>query len=65
MSRLQYNRADASKNPEAAAAKAEARKTREYRSKVDCIRTKVLHAAVELSGRSGVGMVALFMNLCI
>ena len=53
-------RADASKVPGAAAAKAEARKTREYRSKVDGIRTKVLPAAVELSGRWGDGMVALF-----
>ena len=44
---------DASKIPGAAAAKAEARKTREYRSKIDGIRTKVLSAAVELSGRSG------------
>ena len=53
-------RADASEIPGAAAAKAEARKTREYRSKVDGIRTKVLPAAVELSGRWADGMVAPF-----
>ena len=53
-------RAEASTTPEAGAAKAEARKSREYRSKVDGIRTKVLPAAVELSGRWGEGMIQLF-----
>ena len=53
-------RAEASTTPGAGAAKAEARKSREYRSKVDGIRTKVLPAAVELSGRWGEGMIQLF-----
>ena len=53
-------RAEESTTPGAGAAKAEARKSREYRSKVDGIRTKVLPAAVELSGRWGEGMIQLF-----
>ena len=57
---LTVYRAASRKTPGAAAAKAEARKTREYRSKVDGMRTKVLPAAVELSGRWGDDMVTLF-----
>ena len=53
-------RADASKVPGAAAAKAEARKTREYRSKANGRMTVVLPAAIELSGRWGEGMVLVF-----
>ena len=53
-------RAKASTTHGAGAAKAEARKSREYRSKMDGMRTKVLPAAVELSGRWGEGMMQLF-----
>ena len=53
-------RSEASKIPGAAASKAEARKTREYRSKADGKMTVVLPAAIELSGRWGDGMVLVF-----
>ena len=53
-------RAAASTSPGAGAAKAGARKSREYRSKVDGMRTIVLPAAVELSGRSGEAMIQQF-----
>ena len=53
-------RADASKVSGAAAARAEARKTREYRSNSDRRMTVVLPAAIELSGRWGEGMVLVF-----
>ena len=52
-------RAEASTTPGAGAAK-EARKSREYRSKVDGMRTIVLPATVELSGRWGEGMIQLY-----
>ena len=53
-------RSEASKIPGAAASKAEARKTREYRSKAYGKMTVVLPAAVELYGRWGDGMVLVF-----
>ena len=44
----------------AAARKAEATKTREYRSKVDGRKTQLIPETVELSGGWGDGMVSLF-----
>ena len=53
----------ASQEAGAAARKAEARKTREYRSKVDGRKTQLIPAAVELNGRWGDGMVSLFKKV--
>ena len=53
-------RLGASQEDGAAARKAEARKTREYRSKVDGRKIRLIPAAVELNGRWGDGMVSLF-----
>ena len=50
----------ASKCHGAAAAKAEARKTKDYKSKVDGIQTQLIPAAFELNGRWGDGLVLLF-----
>ena len=47
----------------AAAAKAEARKTKDYKSKVDGIQTQLIPAAFELNGRWGDGLVLLFKNI--
>ena len=52
----------ASTQPGNAAAQAEGRKTREYKSKVDGMVTKLIPAAVELSRRWGEGMVSLFKD---
>ena len=45
-----------------AAAQAENRKTREYKSKVDRLVTNLILAAFEQSGRWGEGLVSLFKN---
>ena len=56
-------RIDASKETGAAARKAESRKVREYRSKVDGRHTHLIPAAIELNGRWGEGMVLLFKKV--
>ena len=53
---------DAGQKAGAAAAKAEGRKTREYKSKVDGKTTLILPAAIEMSGRSGEGLVSPFQK---
>ena len=53
----------ASKCHGAAAAKAEARKTKDYKSKVDGIQTQLIPAAFELNGRWGDGLVLLFKKI--
>ena len=53
-------RQGASVQPGRAAAQAENHKTREYKSKVDGMVTKLIPAAFELSGRWGEGLVSLF-----
>ena len=52
----------ASKCHGAAAAKAEARKTKDYKSKVDGIQTQLIPAALELNGRWGDGLVLLSLK---
>ena len=54
------NRGTASKKAGVAATKAEGRKTREYKSKVDGRKTQLIPAAFELCGRWGEGLVMLF-----
>ena len=44
-------------------AKAEARKTKDYKSKVDRIQTQLIPAAFELNGRWGDGLVLLFKKI--
>ena len=53
----------ASKYHGAAAAKAEARKTNDYKSKVDGIQTQLIPAAFELNGRRGDGLLLLFKTI--
>ena len=53
-------RAAASRNPGGAAATAEGRKVREYKSKVDGKTTVHIPAAFEMSGRWGEGLISLF-----
>ena len=52
-------RAAESRNPGAAAATAEGRKVREYKSKVDGRTTVLIPAAFEMSGRWGEGLISI------